>query len=273
MVEKFGALARTVEPGLCTVNTWLEKLTKVLIKVVINELPLLTCFSKDNVLITVTLVVYYNIVDPFKAIYNIENIDLAICERTQTTLRDVIGNRSLQDVVEKREEIAQDIENIIAKIAFDWGVHIDLILIKDLQLPPRVQESLSKATEAKRIGESKIINAKAEVELAKLMRKAADILASKPAMQIRYLDALQNVAKFSNSRVIFMPSAQEVERLSSGMQEPSNGKARQVDLEENEEWAGDKLPVVQSPQTTGKQLLDTVAIQEALYPPEHQLNP
>lgn len=273
LIQSFGALARTVEPGLSYVNTWSEKLTRVSIKINIREIPAQTCFTKDNVSVNITSVVYYNIIDPQKAIFSIANIDLAIVERTQTTLRDVIGNRSLQDVVEKRDEIAVAIEQIIAKTAFDWGVNIESILIKDMTLPEKVQSSLSMAAEAKRIGEGKIINAKAEVESAKLMRKAADILASKPAMQIRYLDALQNMAKSPGTRVIFMPSSQEVEKLaSSNINEEYQGytgKGKPKDLEEDEDWSGPPIGVTPqwvrgngiSPQ---KHLTDTVAMQEAL---------
>lgn len=216
LIQRFGALARTVEPGLSYVNTWSEKLTRVSVKIQIVDIPAQSCFTRDNVSVVITSVVYYNVIDPQKAIFSIADIHNAIVERTQTTLRDVIGNRSLQDVVEKREEIAVAIEEIISKTAFDWGVNIESILIKDLQLPPKVKDSLSMAAEAKRIGEGKIINAKAEVESAKLMRKAADILASKPAMQIRYLDAMQAMAKQSNSKVIFMPSSQEIEKMATG---------------------------------------------------------
>lgn len=165
-------------------------------------------------------------------------------------MRDVIGGRVLQDVVEKREEIAESIEQIIAKTAFDWGVNIESILIKDLTLPDKVQASLSMAAEAKRIGEGKIINAKAEVESAKLMRKAADILASKPAMQIRYLDALQNMAKSPGTRVIFMPSAQEVEKMAGsniGDVYVDKGKGKLQDLEEDTDWAGSDHERVASP--------------------------
>ncbi|ODV80196.1 uncharacterized protein CANTADRAFT_229360 [Suhomyces tanzawaensis NRRL Y-17324] len=263
LVQTFGALSRTVEPGLSYVNTWSEKLTKVSIKINIKEIPAQKCFTRDNVSVIITSVVYYNIIDPQKAIYSISNIHEAITERTQTTLRDVIGGRILQDVVEKRDEIAESIEGIIAKTAFDWGVNIESILIKDLTLPEKVQSSLSMAAEAKRIGEGKIINAKAEVESAKLMRKAADILASKPAMQIRYLDAIQNMAKSPGTRVIFMPSAQEVEKISSGVTENSP-KDKLVNYEEDEDWAATQL----SPAPTGihnsRQVADTVALQEAL---------
>lgn len=262
LVQTFGRLSRVVEPGLNYVNTWSETLTRVSIKINIKEIPAQKCFTKDNVSVIITSVVYYNIIDPPKAIYSIADIHEAIMERTQTTLRDVIGGRTLQEVVEKREEIAESIESIIAKTAFDWGVQIESILIKDLTLPDKVQSSLSMAAEAKRIGEGKIINAKAEVESAKLMRKAADILASKPAMQIRYLDALQNMAKSPGTRVIFMPSSQEVERMATANigNNVSLGKDRAQDLDEDTDWAihGN------GQQDVGKQLTGIVSMQEAL---------
>ncbi|CAH6719532.1 hypothetical protein CLIB1444_02S10704 [[Candida] jaroonii] len=254
LIQTFGALSRTVEPGLAYVNTWSEKLYKVSIKVNIRDIPAQSCFTRDNVSVIITSVVYYNIIDPQKAIYSITNIHDAIVERTQTTLRDVIGNRTLQDVVEKREEIADSISHIISKTAFDWGVNIESILIKDLQLPDKVKASLSMAAEAKRIGEGKIINAKAEVESAKLMRKAADILASKPAMQIRYLDAMQNMAKSPGSRVIFMPSAQEIERM-AGSNIEGNGYHEEL-----------------SPHGTGmdpKSIANDIALQEAMKEERH----
>lgn len=272
LIQTFGALSRTVEPGLCYVNTWSEKLYKVNIKINIREIPAQRCFTRDNVSVIITSVVYYNIIDPQKAIYSISNIDEAIIERTQTTLRDVIGGRTLQEVVERREAIAEAIESIIAKTAFDWGVNVESILIKDLQLPEKVQSSLSMATEAKRIGEGKIINAKAEVESAKLMRKAADILASKPAMQIRYLDAMQNMAKSPGTRVIFMPSAQEIEKMAGsnvGGNVSAPAQASNVGgsiLEEDSDWAGhtELSPVNTGSVNRNRQMADTVALQEAL---------
>ncbi|RLV91581.1 hypothetical protein JA1_003768 [Spathaspora sp. JA1] len=268
LIQTFGRLTRTVEPGLSYVNTWSEKLTKVSIKINIREIPAQKCFTKDNVSVIITSVVYYNIIDPQKAIYSISDINSAIIERTQTTLRDVIGGRTLQDVVEKREEIAESIEQIISKTAFDWGVNIESILIKDLTLPDKVQSSLSMAAEAKRIGEGKIINAKAEVESAKLMRKAADILASKPAMQIRYLEALQNMAKSPGTRVIFMPSSQEVERMATSNVANNyggapSGKDKPYDLDEDADWAAQEA--VSSTNTGNKRIIDTVAIQEAMH--------
>ncbi|CRK08589.1 hypothetical protein BN1723_008978 [Verticillium longisporum] len=137
------------------------------------------------------------------------SVSLRPRSRTQTTLRHVIGARILQDVIERREEIAQSIGEIIEDVAAGWGVQVESMLIKDIIFSQELQESLSMAAQSKRIGESKIIAAKAEVEAAKLMRQAADILSSAPAMQIRYLEAMQAMAKSANSKVIFLPGASQ----------------------------------------------------------------
>lgn len=161
--------------------------------------------TKDNVNLTLTSVIYYHITSPHKAAFGISNIRQALVERTQTTLRHVIGARVLQDVIERREEIAQSIREIIEETASGWGANVESMLIKDIIFSQDLQDSLSMAAQSKRTGEAKVISARAEVESAKLMRQAADILSSAPAMQIRYLEAMQQMAKQSNSKVIFMP--------------------------------------------------------------------
>ena len=161
--------------------------------------------TKDNVTLHLTSVIYYHITSPHKAAFGISNIRQALVERTQTTLRHVVGARVLQDVIERREEIAQSIGEIIEDVASGWGVQVESMLIKDIIFSNELQDSLSMAAQSKRIGESKVIAARAEVESAKLMRQAADILSSAPAMQIRYLEAMQAMAKTANSKVYVMP--------------------------------------------------------------------
>jgi len=207
LILKFGKYHRAVDPGLTKVNPLSEKLQQVDIKITVVEVPSQVCMTKDNVNVHITSVIYYHIVNPYKATFGIGSVRTALIERTQTTLRHVLGARVLQDVIERREEVAQSIEEIIAQVSTTWGVKVESILIKDINFSRELQDSLSMAAQSKRIGESKIIAARAEVESAKLMRQAADILASKAAMQIRYLEAMQQMAKSSNSKVIFMPSA------------------------------------------------------------------
>jgi len=205
LVTKFGRFARAVDPGLVKINPLSEQLVQIDVKIQIVEVPKQVCMTKDNVNLTLTSVIYYHITSPHKAAFGISNIRQALIERTQTTLRHVIGARILQDVIERREEIAQSIKEIIDDTASGWGVEVESMLIKDLIFDQGLQDSLSMAAQSKRTGEAKVITARAEVESAKLMRQAADILSSAPAMQIRYLEAMQSMAKSSNSKVIFMP--------------------------------------------------------------------
>ncbi|KAF1967523.1 stomatin family protein-like protein [Bimuria novae-zelandiae CBS 107.79] len=205
LVTKFGRFARAVDPGLVKVNPLSERVLQVDVKIQIVEVPKQVCMTKDNVSLHLTSVIYYRITSPHKAAFGIANIRQALIERTQTTLRHVIGARVLQDVIERREEIAQSIREIIEETAAGWGVEVESMLIKDIIFSQELQDSLSMAAQSKRTGEAKVIAARAEVESAKLMRQAADILSSAPAMQIRYLEAMQAMAKSANSKVIFLP--------------------------------------------------------------------
>jgi erythrocyte band 7 integral membrane protein len=233
LVTKFGRFARAVDPGLVYVNPLSEQLVQVDIKIQIVEVPKQVCMTKDNVSLNLTSVIYYRITSPHKAAFSISNIRQALVERTQTTLRHVVGARVLQDVIERREEIAQSIREIIEETALGWGVEVESMLVKDIIFSQELQDSLSMAAQSKRTGEAKVIAARAEVESAKvrsptsftstppfphlhhmfymlilmqLMRQAADILSSAPAMQIRYLEAMQAMAKSANSKVIFLPA-------------------------------------------------------------------
>ncbi|KAF3918718.1 Stomatin-2 [Arthrobotrys entomopaga] len=207
LVTKFGRFSRAEDPGLVRINPLSEKLIMVDVKIQICEVPQQVCMTKDNVTVHLTSVIYYHIVAPHKAAFGISNVRQALIERTQTTLRHVVGARVLQDVIERREEVAQSISEIIEEVATGWGVRVESMLIKDIIFSRELQDSLSMAAQSKRIGESKIIAARAEVESAKLMRQAADILSSNAAMQIRYLEAMQQIAKTSGSKVIFLPGA------------------------------------------------------------------
>ncbi|GAW14831.1 hypothetical protein EKO27_g5645 [Xylaria grammica] len=209
LVTKFGKFYKAVDPGLVKINPLSERLIQVDVKIQIAEVPRQVCMTKDNVTVDLTSVIYYHVTQPHKVAFGITNVKQALIERTQTTLRHVVGARVLQDVIERREEIAQSIGEIIEDVASGWGVQVESMLIKDIVFSQELQGSLSMAAQSKRIGESKIIAAKAEVESAKLMRQAADILSSAPAMQIRYLEAMQAMAKSANSKVIFLPAANQ----------------------------------------------------------------
>lgn len=230
LVTRFGKFYKAVDPGLAKINPLSEKLFSVEVRIQVLAVPHQTCLTKDNVSVSLSSVLYYHITSPHKAKFGINDVIHSLMERTQTTLRHVVGAKSLQDIIERREEVAASIQEIIDETAMSWGVKVESILIKDIVLSNELQDSLALAAKSKRAGESKIITARAEVESAKLMRKAADILASKAAMQIRYLEAMQTMARSSNSKVIFMPSQGALETLASDVQNSTfQGAVQAVD--------------------------------------------
>lgn len=182
LVTKFGKFYKAVDPGLIKVNVLSEKLTQVDVKIQIVEVPKQTCMTKDNVSVHLTSVIYYHIVAPHKAAFGISNVRQALIERTQTTLRHVVGARVLQDVIERREEIAASIGEIIEDVAAGWGVAVESMLIKDIIFSTELQDSLSMAAQSKRIGESKIIAAKAEVRVLPFLSHTT--LASRVSRQL-----------------------------------------------------------------------------------------
>ncbi|KAM6496217.1 hypothetical protein JOM56_008923 [Amanita muscaria] len=205
LVSRFGQFYKSVDPGLVQINPCTESLRKVDVKIQIISIGRQSVITRDNVNVEIDSVIYFQITNPYRAAFGISDLRQALIERAQTTLRHVVGARAVQSVVTERDAIAFEIAEIVGDVADKWGVAIEGILIKDIIFSAEVATSLSSAAQQKRIGESKVIAARAEVDSARLMRQAADILASPAAMQIRQLEALQTMAKSANSKVIFVP--------------------------------------------------------------------
>ncbi|KAH9939228.1 uncharacterized protein BXZ73DRAFT_43904 [Epithele typhae] len=205
LVSRFGQFYKSVDPGLVQVNVCTESLRIVDVKIQISPIGRQKVITRDNVDVEIDSVIYFQITSPYRAAFGISDLRQALIERAQTTLRHVVGARMVQSVVTEREAMAFEIAEIVGDVADKWGVAIEGILIKDIIFSPEVSASLSSAAQQKRIGESKVIAARAEVDAARLMRQAADILASPAAMQIRQLEALQAMAKTAGSKVVFVP--------------------------------------------------------------------
>ncbi|KAJ3107800.1 hypothetical protein HDU97_003148 [Phlyctochytrium planicorne] len=214
LISRFGRYYRSlnypksVDPGLWRINPLSETIRQVEIKIQIEDIPRQVVMSRDNVLISIDSVLFWEIVEPYTATFLVADVRKAIIERTQTTLRHIIGTRTLQECIENRDSIAHEIQEIIEEPATAWGIKIESMLIKDFQFSQELQETLSAAAKQKRIGESKVILAAAEVQSAKLMREASDILNTPAAMQIRYLETLSTMSKNAGTKVIFMPTNQ-----------------------------------------------------------------
>ncbi|KAI0329580.1 hypothetical protein GY45DRAFT_1435369 [Cubamyces sp. BRFM 1775] len=242
LVSRFGQFYKSVDPGLVQVNVCTESLRVVDVKIQISAIGRQKVITRDNVDVEIDSVIYFQITNPYRAAFGISDLRQALIERAQTTLRHVVGARMVQSVVTEREAMAFEIAEIVGDVADKWGVAIEGILIKDIIFSPEVSASLSSAAQQKRIGESKVIAARAEVDAARLMRQAADILASPAAMQIRQLEALQAMAKNANSKVVFVPMQLQSDIIGqmSGQAEAS-GSGRAAIHDESGEGMGSSV--------------------------------
>ncbi|CAO3646743.1 unnamed protein product [Cunninghamella echinulata] len=206
LITQFGKFKACVDPGLVPINVVTENLQQVDIRIQITELPKQDIMTKDNVSVNIESVIYWHIEDPYEAHFGINNVRFALIERARTSLRDICGSHFLQDLIENRDAISSEIQEIIDPAARQWGVKIESILVKDITFSQQLQDALSSAATAKRIGESRVISSRAEVDAAKLMRDAANILNTPAAMQIRYLETLSSMSKAGQGpKTVFMP--------------------------------------------------------------------
>lgn len=206
VMERFGRYVKTVNPGLQYMNPCTEIIKIVDKKVQIIDLTKQVLLTKDNISLSMDASVYYKIIDARKATYRVKNVRNAVEFLTYATLRYICGQYQLQDLLEKRADVTKAIFEHVEEHVGEWGIQIDQIFIKDIVLGPDLQQALSTAAKERRLAESKVISAKADVESAKLMREAADILSSKAAMQIRYLETIQHLSKSPNTKIVFLPS-------------------------------------------------------------------
>ncbi|RKP40126.1 hypothetical protein BJ085DRAFT_29840 [Dimargaris cristalligena] len=205
LISRFGKFYKVVDPGLVRVNPLSETVTTIDVRIQIQPIVRIPIVTQDNVNIIMDAVLYWCISDPYLATFGVVDVKTALIERAQTTLRAVLGAHELQDIIENRVIIANSIRDTIDIPAKAWGANVESVLFKDLTFSPELQESLSSAATQKRIGESKVIAARAEVDAARLMRQAAELLNTPSAMQIKYLEAMQQMAKGPNNKLLFVP--------------------------------------------------------------------
>ncbi|ORZ32036.1 hypothetical protein BCR44DRAFT_120136, partial [Catenaria anguillulae PL171] len=213
LIKRFGQAIEIVDPGLHEINVMTDSLQKVDIRMQVVDMPRQMVLTKDNIQVNIDTVLYYQVKDPYVSAFMISNVRMALVERTQTVMRQIFGLRTLQECIEMRESIANAMTQHMQGPAADWGVHVSSILIKDLTLSPDLVESLSAVAKQKRIGESKVIAAEAEVAAAELMRKAADVLDSEAAMSFRFLDTLKHISATPGTRLVFVPAGAEGQRV------------------------------------------------------------
>lgn len=205
LLERFGKYVKSLPSGLQYVNPCSETLQYVNMKMQIIHLMNQQALTKDNLVLSLDTSVYYKVIDSRKMTYSVKDVRSAVSNLTFSTLRNTCGQHILQELLEKREEVAKHIQDYVDDHAHKWGVKVEHVFIKDILLSPDLQFTLSSAAKERKLAESKIISAKADVESAKLMKVSAEILDSKPAMQIRFLETINQITKSPNVRVIFTP--------------------------------------------------------------------
>ncbi len=199
-----GRLIGAKGPGLFLVPPFISRMIKVDLRIVTLTVPPQEVITRDNVTIKVTAVLYFYVVDPATAVVNVMNYMQATTQLGQTTLRNVLGQSELDELLAQRNKINQELQTIIDEHTEKWGVKVTAVEIKDIELPVNMQRAMAKQAEAEREKRAKIIHAEGEFQASRQLAEAAAIIGSQPsALQLRYLQTLTEIAVEKNSTIIF----------------------------------------------------------------------
>lgn len=199
-----GRLIGAKGPGLFLVPPFISRMIKVDLRIVTLTVPPQEVITRDNVTIKVTAVLYFYVVDPSAAVVNVINYIQATTQLGQTTLRNVLGQSELDELLAQRNKINQELQTIIDEHTEKWGVKVTAVEIKDIELPVNMQRAMAKQAEAEREKRAKIIHAEGEFQASRQLAEAAGVIGSQPsALQLRYLQTLTEIAVEKNSTIIF----------------------------------------------------------------------
>src|SRR5437764_7504 len=191
-------------PGLRFLPPLLTKIQTVSLRVVAMDIPPQDVITRDNISIKVNAVLYMRVADPVKAFIGIENFRDATIQLAQTTLRSVLGETELDELLMNREKINNILKNIIDKRAEDWGIEVSAVEVKDVDLPPEMKRAMARQAEAERERRAKVINAEGELQASEKLAQAAHIIGSEPAaIQLRYLQTVTEISSENNSTTFF----------------------------------------------------------------------
>ncbi len=192
------------EPGLRVIIPLIDQLKKISLRTVTLPVESQKIITSDNVSIDVAAVAYYQVIDPTKAIVEIENVASAIYQIAQTTVRNVVGQSMLDEVLSQTSSINEKIKSILEVSTEKWGIYVSMVELKDIQLPDTLQRAMAKQAEAEREKRAKVIAAEGEQLSAAKLGEAADIISAHPiALQLRNLQVLSDIAVEKNSTIIF----------------------------------------------------------------------
>ena len=206
VVLRFGRLIRTRDPGFNMIIPIVDRMIKVELRVVTMVVEPQVVITKDNVTIKVDAVVYFMVVDPVKAVIQVADYIKATSQIALTTLRSVLGQSDLDELLFERDKINKRLREIIDQHTEPWGVMVSVVEVKDVQLPDPMQRAMARQAEAEREKRAKVIHAQGEYQAAETLRQAAKIISTEPAaLQLRYLQTLTEIAGEKNSTIIPIP--------------------------------------------------------------------
>jgi len=225
IVFRFGqALPGVRKPGLIWVNPFTSRLAKVNMQIAVANVPAQETITRDNVTLKVDAVVYYRVVDPLKALINVQNYHFAVSQVTQTSLRAVTGRSNMDQLLSDREHVNAELKDVIdAPTEGPWGIRVERVEVKDISLPESMKRSMSRQAEAERERRARIIAADGEYQASKKLAQAASVMAADPAaLQLRLLQTVVEVAAEKNSTLV-MPFPVELLRFFDRAQVPAPG--------------------------------------------------
>jgi regulator of protease activity HflC (stomatin/prohibitin superfamily) len=204
VVFRLGRYSAVKGPGLRFIIPIVDRLIKISLRTIAMDVPPQDVITKDNVSIKVNAVLYFRVVSPEKSIIEVENYLYATSQLAQTSLRSVLGQSELDDLLVHRDQLNQHLQEILDRQTDPWGVKVSNVEIKHVDLPPEMQRAMARQAEAERERRSKVIHAEGEYQAAQRLTDAAQIISSdKSALQLRYLQTLTEIAAEKNSTIIF----------------------------------------------------------------------
>ena len=191
-------------PGLVLIFWPIDRMVKISLRTVVHDVPSQDVITKDNVSVKVNAVVYFRVMDPTKAVVAVENYLFATSQMAQTTLRSVLGQAELDELLSEREKLNEELQSIIDAHTDPWGVKVSSVEVKHVDLPQEMQRAMAKQAEAEREKRAKIIHAEGELLASLRLAEAADTISRNPTtLQLRYLQTLTEIAAEQNSTILF----------------------------------------------------------------------
>ena len=204
VVFRLGRIIPVKGPGLVLIWPIIDKLVKVSLRTVTMDVPAQDVITKDNISVKVNAVVYFRVMDSIKAITEVEDFYYATSQMAQTTLRSILGQSQLDDLLSKREEVNAELQKVIDFQTEPWGIKVTAVEVKNVDLPIEMQRAIAKQAEAERERRAKIIHAEGEFQASQKLADAAKIIATESgALQLRFLQTLTEIATEKNSTIIF----------------------------------------------------------------------